>query len=169
LPAVVLAYPGTNDRYEGTARKSLGVGGWGISLKPHGKGVCTYKRDGGDEVYRGDWVNGVREGRGIYTYPDGDRYDGEWVNIEECREKMRRLKLDVRNGNLLLEKLKRKKREIEEILRSPLIRTIEVIRVDDENQGFSNGLVDVNRDILMKLIKIIHDDDKTRKVVEFCV
>jgi hypothetical protein len=88
------------------------------------------------------------------------------MNIEQCKDKIRRLKFDVRNVDLLLEKLKHRKREIEEIIHSPLIRTVEVIKVDDENQGLMNGLVDVNRDILMKLIKIIHDDDKTKMVIE---
>jgi hypothetical protein len=31
----------------------------------------------------------------------------------------------------------------------------------------TNGLVDVNRDVLMKLIKIVDNDEKTRNVCEF--
>jgi hypothetical protein len=44
---------------------------------------------------------------------------------------------------------------------------IEVIVVEDkENYSLSNGLVDLNRDILMKLIKIIGKDErKIRNIV----
>jgi sugar-specific transcriptional regulator TrmB len=93
----------------------------------------------------------------------------KWMNIEDCKEKMKKLKLDVKNGDSLLEKLCRRKKEIEEIIYNPLVRTVEVIKVGDANHILLNGLVDVNRDILMRLIKIIHDDDKTKMVIEFYV
>lgn len=28
----------------------------------------------------GSWVKDVREGHGVYTYPNGDIYEGEWLN-----------------------------------------------------------------------------------------
>lgn len=30
--------------------------------------------------YNGDWVNDMKEGKGIYNYPDGRKYEGEWKN-----------------------------------------------------------------------------------------
>ena len=33
-----------------------------------------------DGRYVGQVVNGLREGKGIYYYPNGDRYEGEWRN-----------------------------------------------------------------------------------------
>lgn len=28
----------------------------------------------------GSWVEDLRQGHGVYTYPNGDTYDGEWLN-----------------------------------------------------------------------------------------
>jgi hypothetical protein len=39
-----------------------------------------------------------------------------------------------------------------------------VITVSDEKYLLSNGLVDLNRDVLMILIKIIQDEKKIRNV-----
>ncbi|GHU28950.1 2-isopropylmalate synthase [Bacilli bacterium] len=40
-----------------------------------GKGVRTYKN--GDK-YEGEWKDGKKEGKGVMTYADGRVYDGEW-------------------------------------------------------------------------------------------
>jgi hypothetical protein len=29
--------------------------------------------------YEGDYKDGLRTGRGIMVYPNGDRYEGEWL------------------------------------------------------------------------------------------
>ena len=42
-----------------------------------GKGVYTYSN--GDK-YEGDWFNGYKPGKGVYTYSNGDKYEGDWVN-----------------------------------------------------------------------------------------
>ena len=41
-----------------------------------GKGVMT-SPDG--QKYEGDWVDGKREGKGVMTSPDGQKYEGDWV------------------------------------------------------------------------------------------
>lgn len=28
----------------------------------------------------GSWVEDLRQGHGVYTYPNGDTYDGEWLH-----------------------------------------------------------------------------------------
>lgn len=28
----------------------------------------------------GSWVEDLRQGHGVYTYPNGDIYDGEWLH-----------------------------------------------------------------------------------------
>lgn len=43
--------------------------------KPHGKGVYTWANG---EVYEGEWVNGLKEGQGIWKGIFGDSYIGEW-------------------------------------------------------------------------------------------
>ena len=43
--------------------------------KKHGRGVYTWPS--GDR-YDGEWRDDKRTGRGVYTWSDGDRYDGEW-------------------------------------------------------------------------------------------
>ena len=39
-----------------------------------------------EDVYEGEWLNGKREGAGIYYYKSKEKiYDGEWVNdIPKC-------------------------------------------------------------------------------------
>ena len=43
--------------------------------KKNGEGVFLYP-DG--SKYEGSWINDLREGWGTYTYPNGDTYEGEW-------------------------------------------------------------------------------------------
>ena len=31
------------------------------------------------EIYEGYYVDGLREGSGVYAYPNGDKYEGEWL------------------------------------------------------------------------------------------
>ena len=31
-------------------------------------------------VYLGEWKNGYRDGHGVQTWPDGSRYEGNWIN-----------------------------------------------------------------------------------------
>ena len=60
---------GSGDVYEGQ---------WDGQVRPHGKGRYVWY-DGGDS-YDGDWVHGLKEGRGVYTYANGAQYDGQWRN-----------------------------------------------------------------------------------------
>lgn len=41
----------------------------------HGEGVMTWP-DG--QRYEGEWRVGEYNGRGVMTWPDGTRYEGEW-------------------------------------------------------------------------------------------
>tara|TARA_B000000460_G_C21301242_1_gene300241 strand:- start:84 stop:428 length:345 start_codon:yes stop_codon:yes gene_type:complete len=48
-------------------------------------GECKWFKDGNektDEKYEGEIVNGVPNGQGTLTYPDGDQYVGEWKDGE---------------------------------------------------------------------------------------
>ncbi|GHS91484.1 hypothetical protein AGMMS49949_01970 [Alphaproteobacteria bacterium] len=63
----ILAYPTSEDSYEGAVNKNG---------KPHGKGVLKYD-DG--RIYDGEWVNGKEHGTGTLTKPDGSTYKGDWV------------------------------------------------------------------------------------------
>ena len=42
------------------------------------KGIYTYL--GGNKTYNGEWKDGERHGKGILTWPNGDKYEGEWKN-----------------------------------------------------------------------------------------
>lgn len=44
------------------------------SVQFHGYGMITNSRG---EMYRGDWVNGKKDGKGIMTWV-GSSYDGWW-------------------------------------------------------------------------------------------
>lgn len=50
--------------------------GYYVEGKKNGDGVFLYP-DG--SKYEGSWINDLRSGLGIYTYPNGDTYDGEWA------------------------------------------------------------------------------------------
>ena len=41
--------------------------------------ICESLLKKGNSGYQGEMVNGVREGKGTYTFKDGDKYDGDWV------------------------------------------------------------------------------------------
>lgn len=43
----------------------------------HGRGVYTWK-DG--RKYEGEYINDKKAGYGIYTWADGRRYAGSWKN-----------------------------------------------------------------------------------------
>jgi len=45
--------------------------------KRHGKGKEVWP-DG--RKYEGDYVNGVQEGYGVYCYADDSKYEGDWKN-----------------------------------------------------------------------------------------
>lgn len=66
----------------------------------HGTG--TYYYSDGVRIYRGEWKDNVRlsspavsclrgclklkHGRGTFTYENGDKYDGEWLNNKQVRK-----------------------------------------------------------------------------------
>ena len=56
--------PSIADRYEGECKKGLA----------HGEGFAT-----GKDTYRGNFVRGFPEGKGIYTWSTGEVFDGEWI------------------------------------------------------------------------------------------
>ena len=61
-----------------TSRKQFSDGfyvGQLVNDKMNGRGVYTYAS--GDR-YEGDYKDDKMNGRGVYTYADGDRYDGDW-------------------------------------------------------------------------------------------
>jgi hypothetical protein len=53
---------------------TLIAGSDGMS-SPHGRGIYTWP-DG--RKYDGEWKEGKQEGHGVHTWPDGRKYDGEW-------------------------------------------------------------------------------------------
>ena len=53
------------------------IGQWKNGLK-HGKGIYYYKN--GNIKYDGDFVNDKYEGNGKYIWEDGQYYIGEWKN-----------------------------------------------------------------------------------------
>ena len=71
-----------SDKYEGKGKYSYDdgqyyIGEWKNGLR-NGKGVQYYKN--GDIEYEGDFVNDKYEGNGKYIWEDGSYYIGEWKN-----------------------------------------------------------------------------------------
>ena len=68
----------TGAKYEGQMRNNIPMGK-GVMYYPNGliyEGECKDKGD----IYEGDFVEGVAEGRGTSIYSNGDRYTGEYRN-----------------------------------------------------------------------------------------
>ncbi|MNE87643.1 MORN repeat protein [compost metagenome] len=61
-----------NEEYEGNWQDG----------KPHGKGKLMYLNVSNEtcNYYEGDFVNGQREGYGVFYYADGSKYEGCWQN-----------------------------------------------------------------------------------------
>ena len=84
-----LVYP-NNERYEvrppRLPTQRFGCTAW-VALTPtqgdfqhgkrHGYGVYTYA-DGGR--FEGEWIDDKVHGRGVSVYASGNRYEGEWVD-----------------------------------------------------------------------------------------
>ena len=49
-----------------------------LNNEPHGFGTLTYEKSG--SVYKGNFLDGDRNGFGIYTFKSGNRYEGNWKN-----------------------------------------------------------------------------------------
>ena len=46
--------------------------------KEHGAGTFIWLTSGA--IYKGGFINGLRGGKGVQTFADGERYDGNWGN-----------------------------------------------------------------------------------------
>lgn len=46
----------------------------------HGEGVYTWKMEEGEARFEGTYKNGVRQGYGVVTLPNGEEYKGLWSN-----------------------------------------------------------------------------------------
>lgn len=80
LGAVYSGY--VNELYQpngkGTMKYSNGTeykGDWVNGIR-HGKGVIKYNNG----IYEGEWINDKRNGEGIYTWNDGKKYEGTYVD-----------------------------------------------------------------------------------------
>jgi len=67
---------------EWTGKKYMLIDGERYYEKPeNGKGYENWKYDDWTTwVYRGDFKNGNREGKGVYTRANGKKYEGDWKN-----------------------------------------------------------------------------------------
>ena len=83
--------------------------------------------------------------------------------LKTTKEKIKILRKEMENYVSSLREMNLKKKSISKMVEN--VNLIEVIVVDDErNKCVSNGLVDLNRYVLMKLLRIIQNEEKTRIV-----
>ena len=52
--------------------------------KKHGKGIFTWPEG---NKYEGEYLNDKRHGYGIYTWPDGKKYEGEYLGYVPKKQK----------------------------------------------------------------------------------
>jgi hypothetical protein len=77
--------------------------------------------------------------------------------------KIEHLRLEMEDCVVGVKKMNEKKKRINEMIEN--VNLIDVIVVDDERNNYvRNGLVDLNRDTLMNLLRIIQNEKKTRIV-----
>jgi predicted nuclease with TOPRIM domain len=86
-------------------------------------------------------------------------------NVKELEE-TRKLKLqELEATKEKVKKLKGECKKLEDsIVQANIIEPIIVVDSEKGNYSVANGLMDLNRDILMKLLKMMSDEDKTRNV-----
>jgi chromosome segregation ATPase len=93
-------------------------------------------------------------------------YESLMAEVRSIEFKLNKIKAENEKMNLVLADLNAEKDEIEKMIKNVII--IEVINVDEEWNGeLMNGLVGLNRDILMKLFKISRNEKKIRNVRMF--
>ncbi|HPD83477.1 MAG TPA: hypothetical protein PLK85_06650 [Alphaproteobacteria bacterium] len=63
-----------------TFRSGNTYSGWMLNGVPHGEGTYIWVDDG--TIYKGDFVDGKRDGYGVMEWPDGEKYEGYWKNEE---------------------------------------------------------------------------------------
>ena len=63
---------------ENLLKKGQNAGYQGEMVNGVREGKGTYTFSNGDK-YEGDWKNNQMEGKGVYYFKDGDKYDGDWV------------------------------------------------------------------------------------------
>ena len=62
-------------------------GDW-VEGKRHGRGRLTFSEPDDDETphfYDGEWKDDAKHGIGVFRYPNGDTYEGEWCRDAEAR------------------------------------------------------------------------------------
>jgi chromosome segregation ATPase len=92
--------------------------------------------------------------------------DEQLKEVDTTRKKIGSQESEKKNLLSKLEKLNVRKKEIEEIIEDAQILSPIVVH-DEKNKdtmNVANGLVSVNRDILMKLIQIAEDEGKVKNV-----
>ncbi len=47
------------------------------------KGKTVFKNG---DVFEGEYVKGKREGYGIYMFPDGEKYEGQWFRTSSTEK-----------------------------------------------------------------------------------
>eukprot|EP00195_Chlamydomonas_chlamydogama_P011884 CAMPEP_0202890548 /NCGR_PEP_ID=MMETSP1392-20130828/910_1 /ASSEMBLY_ACC=CAM_ASM_000868 /TAXON_ID=225041 /ORGANISM="Chlamydomonas chlamydogama, Strain SAG 11-48b" /LENGTH=466 /DNA_ID=CAMNT_0049574137 /DNA_START=156 /DNA_END=1559 /DNA_ORIENTATION=+ len=79
--AAGLTGPGRAGKYGELRAQSGGrYEGEVLAGRPHGTGKFFTTKDGRSELqYEGDWVQGIREGKGVRYYPNGETYTGDFV------------------------------------------------------------------------------------------
>jgi hypothetical protein len=83
--------------------------------------------------------------------------------LKVTEAKIKLLRLEMEDCVVGWKKMNEKKKRINEMIEK--VNLIDVIVVDDERNNYvRNGLVDLNRDTLMNLLRIIQNEKKTRIV-----
>ncbi|HQS56276.1 MAG TPA: hypothetical protein PLK14_14295, partial [Sediminibacterium sp.] len=106
--------------------------------KYNGKGKFTWSNG---DVYNGDWVNGVPQGKGEMTWQKKEYYIGDWVNgVRQGKGRSRDTEDRVREGDWVNGKflISKAQREINEELRYQIKQLKDAL--ESSRQTYLNGV-----------------------------
>jgi hypothetical protein len=89
--------------------------------------------------------------------------------VERLNKEIENNKLKMKNFLTILNDLNSKKENLKKLIENAMV--ISVIVVDGERNGeLQNGLISLNRDVLMKLVKIVKNEELIKNVeISFCL
>ena len=79
-PGIIERLTADDGVYEGEVADVLDADGEKVRTIPHGRGIFSWNNG---DVYEGEWRYNLQNGKGKFTYADGGYFQGDWLNDEQ--------------------------------------------------------------------------------------